>query len=847
MRRARVIWSIVLIAAAGASLVGLLWPTRTKRPGVEQLRVSAPSRESSPAPASVARSTNGAGTAPTDAGASAEGKTSPPRDDGAPENTPKTLRVEVTVGDTVRAGVTVRVRPSDERSPAKTATTGPDGYAIFEDLKTTQFVVEAFGEGLRLGTWGKERDPDGSWRDETGVIHLRLEVGIPFDGRVLDSATELPVPGASVVVEDWFRTWEVPPLDEAGRFHVDGVQNDNVATITVAARGYVTERIDVHVDGGKARPAETVVRLRRAGAISGEVRSPDGTPVPGAKVRVVKRDQLLPGKTVRESEVPWTDDEYEYEASALHESVHDMTRDRNEDGVAHVEVLTDAMGAFRVEGIAFDAEYDATASKGGFAASSPGPWIRATLEAANPAISLVLRRSAAVTVAVSYPAAAERTGSPRVRLLVGRYHDLRSPVVEDASGVRRFNDVDPGDFVAVVEEEGFLPVIRHATAVDGEHVTLPILLEPGATVEGIVVDREGEPVADAEVNVAAAAGQRYLSTLIYLVDSRDTKSGPDGKFFVTGLRPGASLLIAEFYGDEEVLATRERLALTAPARDVRVVVTRHGTARMRLLQPDGTPFTGNAWVQVEMTPLPAEHGWSGSAIKDGKLEERRLRDGTYVFVVCPDAYAWIRRTFEIRDGATVNFGDIRLEPGITISGSVVDATGSPIAGAFLECPDVSWREPRSDAEGHFALDRFPREVVTLEISAPGYIAERVVVDPTQPGELEIRMHRPGTISGSIRAAHGKTASSPTLFLARTGTRPVVGWGYAHIGTGDTWERDWSQGGSLECDATGNFKVALPAGHWTVWWSEGEGKDRSIAEWTIEEGEARTIDIDLPEK
>ena len=121
----------------------------------------------------------------------------------------------------------------------------------------------------------------------------------------------------------------------------------------------------------------------------------------------------------------------------------------------------------------------------------------------------------------------------------------------------------------------------------------------------------------------------------------------------------------------------------------------------------------------------------------------------------------------------------------------------------------------------------------------------VLIEPAKPTGLEILMGRLATISGTIRAADGKATSNDEVILARPGEKPVHGESSSSTAGGE-WERDWADGGSVWCRSR-KFTLGLPAGRWTVWWADAEGKNRAIAEWTIEDGETRTIDIDLPAK
>lgn len=831
MRRARVIGAIVLIAAA-AAVAAWLSPDRDDPQRAESLRVDGSPTEPGPALAALPESRDAAAANARDRGSSADTEVTS-------EEALTTLRVEVKVGDEIRPGVTVRARKPEETRPFKTATTDASGFVEFEDVDPSAIVVEAFAEGLRFRSWVKKWGGADGWQDEAGIVHLRLEEGISLDGRVLDSGTDLPISGASVRVYDQTGGYEVGPSDAAGKFHVGAVKNDSAAWISVRAPGYVVEQLEIRADGGKLHPAMATLRLDKAGAVVGVVHGPDGTPIPGAKVQVGRRVSWPAEMADRLQTLPLTTEVYEHDDSIYEGSAPPR------DPTDPLPVLTDATGTFRVEGITFDTRYVAIASAGGFAISPPSSEIHATAGAPDPSVTLLLRRSATVTVKIAYPEGTTGPGSPRVRLFLARDREMLKPVPGDTTQGVRFEDVDPGAFVAFVQQEGFLAAVRPGIAVEGERVTISVPLQVGATVEGVVVDGEGAPLADANVAVAVAAGQGDWQTSRYLVGARRTKSGANGSFAVTGLHPGPVLLVAEHSRGDQFLATRQRLELAAPARDVRVVVLRLGVAHMRLIAPDGTPFSGNAWIADEEIPSGRSRGHE-RRIERGEVEQPWLDEGSWVLLVAPDSHAWIRRSFEIRDGATIDFGDVRLDPGVTISGRVVDVAGNPVVAADVSCMETRRRSTKSDADGRFSLDRFPREPVTLRISTPRFPTLKLVVEPGKTSGLEILMRRPATISGTIHAADGRVEGSAVVLLARQGEKPKPGVSYGRDDE-ESVGRDWAAGGTVDLYGAGQFMVTLPGGRWTVWWQEAEGKTRAIAEWTVVDGQRQTIDIDLPAK
>ena len=127
MRRARVIWAIVLIAAA-ATVAAWLLPDRSEPQRAESLHVDGSPTEQAPALAALPESRDAAAAKARDEGSSADTEV-------ASKEVLTTLRVEVRVGDEIRRGVTVRARKPEETRPFKTATTDVSGFVEFEDVE----------------------------------------------------------------------------------------------------------------------------------------------------------------------------------------------------------------------------------------------------------------------------------------------------------------------------------------------------------------------------------------------------------------------------------------------------------------------------------------------------------------------------------------------------------------------------------------------------------------------------------------------------------------------------------------------------------------------------------------
>ncbi len=705
-----------------------------------------------------------------------------------------------------------------------------------------RFVARA--AGFRIGTTTDDAPRGEETADDPG-LEIELEKGVPFDGRVVDAVTSAPIVGASVVVNDWGRAFEVGPTDVLGAFHVPGVMDDAQTSVIAVAPGRVAGRSTVRIDGGKPPAKEVVVRLEVGGAIVGTVRAPDGTPVPGASVWIAPQPEpaeeavLLPSEEAEPTPHRDPAARYEYDDEIL-------TGFGGQDE-GRLTAVAGVDGAFRIDGVPPGIAYEATAAAGGFAASLPVRDLRVDAGGATSPMTLTLRRSATVLVQVVAPAGA-RAPNARVRLFLQPGDLLRRPAEPAEDGRYRFTDIEPGRARAFAQAKGFRSAVADVLVTEGATVETVLTLEAGGAVEGVVVDADGNPLAHAEVSVASAArnaGRRQG----YLYGDTDGKTDEEGHFSIGGLEPGPAFLVAEWtewshYVAGRRLGTRGWISVASPAQGLRIVLSPRGAARMRVLSPDGRPFSGNAWV-YDISVDQGHSGGHGGRIEEGRVQSVGLEDGRYALLVVPDAYAWVRRDFTIRDGADVDFGDVRLEPGQTVSGRVVDGGGRPVPDASLVCRENDHRSVRSDAEGRFAFDRFPRAPVTFEVGADGFCSGRLEVDPAKTTGLEVRLGRAAKVRGIVRGP-GAQPRPGLLELRSPDAKQKRGTALGPDGKSEDYE--YYEGSEvLTVDAEGRFEGEVAPGPRIGWWRDPSGAESRVGEWTFADGEVRDLEIALPVK
>jgi protocatechuate 3,4-dioxygenase beta subunit len=234
----------------------------------------------------------------------------------------------------------------------------------------------------------------------------------------------------------------------------------------------------------------------------------------------------------------------------------------------------------------------------------------------------------------------------------------------------------PGSASIRVQAPGYAPVTRGVVAPSRG---IALQLTPAATISGTAVERAtGKPLAGVEVR-AMLDGIRGRGAAAI--------SGYDGQFALTGLEPGRYLISAEHehFRAGSMLSVQLGLAQVAKSLIVPLVpaVSLHG----KIVSNNGAACMGGR-VTLEPSGVPQPEAASPSATvssvePDGSVRVRGLAPGRYrVDVRCADqVLADGPSQLDIQDhDAEATW---RVEPGLGLDISVLDAANHPVSNAAL--------------------------------------------------------------------------------------------------------------------------------------------------------------------
>ncbi len=328
--------------------------------------------------------------------------------------------------------------------------------------------------------------------------------------------------------------------------------------------------------------------------------------------------------------------------------------------------------------------------------------------------------------------------------------------------------------------------------------------EPHGTIEGVVVDAAGKPVAGARVSatavdplrwsVVATAGslRRQFATLTDSAVAATTNAA--GRYLLTGLEPGRGyhvqvqsqkpLGMAGTTAQAELGASKATRLTLAPGRRI--------TGRLTQADGEGVPGTVSLYVHERARSFSGGYAPSHASLVDEPTDAK----GAFACVI--PANAWVRlhafapgvgaRTLSIAEGAEAIAVEVALRgpKGCEARGRVVDAKGAAVPGALVEVrlrqgSVYDWHGntsavTRSDAEGGWSIAGLPEGTIThVSAWAPGKIAAAhwnmdAPVRQGSPLDADLVLGLAGRISGRVLDEEGKPIAG--LKVNRLNTTPM---------------------------------------------------------------------------
>ncbi len=279
--------------------------------------------------------------------------------------------------------------------------------------------------------------------------------------------------------------------------------------------------------------------------------------------------------------------------------------------------------------------------------------------------------------------------------------------------------------------------------------TVDLVLQPKASLGGIVQDGDGRPLAGALVRAEPDTFPGGGSDL--------GKTDANGQFELLGLEAGSYAVIARHPDFAPSVVSGVALEAAGHA-ETTLVLTPGFTVTGRVLGPGERPLAGEAVVQElsgHSAPRSLGELLRGEAGQDGRFRIERVPAGAFVLGVTARRFAGQRVEGAARGGESlVDVGDILLEPGLAIRGRLRMREGVPVAEAALHAFQGGMMrggtpsQTRSEADGSFTLPGLSLGPYQLRVTAPGFAPLQTTVAAGAEG-VDLVLERGGAITGVV--------------------------------------------------------------------------------------------------
>jgi protocatechuate 3,4-dioxygenase beta subunit len=688
---------------------------------------------------------------------------------------PQTIEVRDSHG-TLMAGVAVHIG----RHAMPAGMTGANGRLTLRPaISGATDLTCAASDGRRLDTTISAVSPT----DETPHTYTLPDQSV-LNGRMIDKITLEAISGG--LVWDAEDPMTAVTTDNAGGFTLSGPSRKRLQ-ITSGAQGYLSGRVIEYqlMDDGRAGP---VLVLAPAAAIEGSVLDQDGKPISGAEVTLDVRQ--APGSFMR------------IEIGG---------------GGDRPRVLTNSRGKFRLSPVDPENNYTLGVSSEGFA---PGDQKIDDLEPyrTKTGVRIELNQGRSVTGIVvdsdgnpltecfiSMQAAATESGGPMALSMGNDSQQGAFETASDAEGLFEIAGLPVGKFDLTAKRSGFASHSLPAIDVTAEEKPIDlgeITLQAGERLQGVVLDRSGQPVEGVEVRVKEPGPMMMM-----MGGGGGEESEPDGLTDIGGWYQLVDLSPDTGYNisfSRKGYIQGNLSGVQAPSGEP-LEITLDPSSKIigHVLDPDGEPLA-NAQVSLERTRKVQMGGMamvmmmmeSAQTDRAGRFIFEDQEPGKINLSAVATGYQKADLTdLEIPQGEDLEDVLLPLPVGAVLDGRVLTPDGKPAIGASVMKVEEGAQEMihdmggnSTDGNGNFRLVGLAPGTYSIQARHEAY--PRTVKEITlKEGHNKIELMFTGgqEVSGRIIDTGGEPISNASIQLASAG----------HFGGGP----------SAQSDHDGRFEIA----------------------------------------
>jgi Carboxypeptidase regulatory-like domain len=309
--------------------------------------------------------------------------------------------------------------------------------------------------------------------------------------------------------------------------------------------------------------------------------------------------------------------------------------------------------------------------------------------------------------------------------------------------------------------DGLIPIRVYLRAITARETEIPrsytLAMEPGTSIGGIVRDEAGQPIEGVNVNLYENR-QDEGARQVYDFGAITARSDRQGRWQIDLIPDGFDLgrLHFTFSHPEFLSATdavnTQSIATPKELREKSAVLVLHPGIAVngRILDRGGRPIAG-ATVRV------GEYQPNSSTISTDAFGRFHIGNALpHETVVTAQAAGYAPEMQPVKVEPGLAPVELRLGPGNTIRGRVVDREGHPIQGAIVG--PLRWRghqtlewRVETDALGRFRWDDAPSDAVSMSANKRGYSHSSVEITPSTK-EYVLTLSHALLIRGSVTDA-----------------------------------------------------------------------------------------------
>ncbi|MFT5286074.1 MAG: protocatechuate 3,4-dioxygenase beta subunit, partial [Planctomycetota bacterium] len=339
-------------------------------------------------------------------------------------------------------------------------------------------------------------------------------------------------------------------------------------------------------------------------------------------------------------------------------------------------------------------------------------------------------------------------------------------------------------------EDHYAPMNIGVQVEAGQTNELDLEFTLGASITGLVVDSEGNPLPGVEVSAGGDRRMQWMGG----GNARSEETDEEGRFSLRGLAPGKLELEATLDGWLDSKSEEMELADGEELSELTLVMESGYSIKGLVRSPDKQPIEG-AKVRVERLASRNWGGWGGGSRVRREGETTTDASGRFVVSGLEEGSFTVRASFEDEVQDTVARAVLEnvetagpdvilnLNGSIVFAGRVVDDIGQPVTAFQIRLASSDQGGPRDredyeSADGSFQFSRVGPGTWSVRVTAEGYDQPKEVeLFLPSAGELLLEVQRTARIAGVVLDTSGDPLAGATVELSEgSSSGGFGGWG-----------------------------------------------------------------------